>query len=162
MWLVTIELEHTEHVVVITERSRDIASLWFSQSLQAWTLSSVNRWPQCEWCLCVVSSPDHMLIPNQSLAREMTPQGFDWFSFWPIVTLPWCLKGTPPIVHGYSGEESGSYRIKTVPGDVPGGPMIKTLTSNAEGTGMGTKIPRAQKNKRKKQKQYPNKFNKGF
>lgn len=48
----------------------------------------------------------------------------------------------------HTGEESGSYRIKTVPGDVPGGPMIKTLTSNAEGTEMGTKIPRAQKNKR--------------
>ena len=83
-----------------------------------------------------------MLIPNQSLARVMTPQGFDWLSFWPIMTLLWCFIVTPPRAHGYS-EKSGSYRIKTVPGDFPGGPVIKTLPSNAEGTGTGAKIPRA-------------------
>ena len=89
----------------------------------------------------MVFSPDHMLIPNQSLAREMTPQGFDWLNSWPIMTLPWCLTVTPPIGHGYS--KSGRYRIKTVPGDFPGGPVIKTLLSNAEGTGTAAKIPRA-------------------
>ena len=53
-------------------------------------------------------------------------------------------------------------------GDFPGGPVVKTLPSNAgdEGSilGQGDKIPYASwpKNQNIKQKQYCNKFNKDF
>ena len=33
--------------------------------------------------------------------------------------------------------------LRLCQGTFPGGPVIKTLPSNAEGTGMGAKIPRA-------------------
>ena len=52
--------------------------------------------------------------------------------------------------------------------DFPGGPVVKTLPSNAGGAGLipgwGAKIPRASwpKNQNIKQKQYCNKFNKDF
>ena len=52
--------------------------------------------------------------------------------------------------------------------DFPGGPVVKTLPSNAGGAGSipgrGTKIPHASqpKNQSIKQKQYCNKFNKDF
>ena len=52
--------------------------------------------------------------------------------------------------------------------DFPGGPMVETSPSNAGGAGSipgwGTKIhmPRGQKPKNIKQKQYCNKFNKDF
>ena len=52
--------------------------------------------------------------------------------------------------------------------DFPGGPVVKTLPSNAEGVGSipgrGSKIPHASwpKNQSIKQKQYCNKFNKDF
>ena len=53
-------------------------------------------------------------------------------------------------------------------GDFPGGPVVKTLPSNAVGVGsipgQGIKIPHApwSENQNIKQKQYCNKFNKGF
>ena len=53
-------------------------------------------------------------------------------------------------------------------GDFPGGPVIKTLPSNAGGVGSipggGAKIPHASRSKNQniKQKQYCNKFNKDF
>ena len=52
--------------------------------------------------------------------------------------------------------------------DVPGGPVVKTLSSNAKGVslipGQGAKMPHAwwPKNQNIKQKQYYNKFNKDF
>ena len=52
--------------------------------------------------------------------------------------------------------------------DFPGGPVVKTLPSNAGGVGSipvrGAKIPQASgpKNQNMKQKQYCNKFNKDF
>ena len=52
--------------------------------------------------------------------------------------------------------------------DFPGGPVVKTLPSNAGGAGsipgQGAKIPHASwpKNQNIKQKQYCNKFNKDF
>ena len=52
--------------------------------------------------------------------------------------------------------------------DFPGGPVVKTLSSNAGGAGSnpgrGAKIPHASgpKNQNIKQKQYCNKFNKDF
>ena len=47
--------------------------------------------------------------------------------------------------------------------DVPGGPVVKTLPSNA-GAGQGAKIPHALRPKKQntKQNQYCNKFNKDF
>ena len=53
-------------------------------------------------------------------------------------------------------------------GNFPGGPVVKTLPSNAEGAGsipgQGTKIPYASQPKKQnvKQKQYCKKFNKDF
>ena len=53
-------------------------------------------------------------------------------------------------------------------GDFPGGPVVKTSTSNAGGAGsipgQGAEIPHASlpKNQNIKQKQYCNKFNKDF
>ena len=52
--------------------------------------------------------------------------------------------------------------------DFPGGPVVKTLPSNARGVGLilcqGAKIPHASqpKNQNIKQKQYCNKFNEDF
>ena len=52
-------------------------------------------------------------------------------------------------------------------GDFPGGPVVKTLLSNAGGVGsmpgQGAKIPLASwtKKQNRKQKRYCNKFNKG-
>jgi len=51
--------------------------------------------------------------------------------------------------------------------DCPGSPVVETLSSNAEGAGLipgqGAKIPRlGHKNQKIIQKQYCNKFNKGF
>ena len=52
--------------------------------------------------------------------------------------------------------------------DFPGGPVVKTLPSNAGGAGLipgwGAKIPHTSrpKNQKIKQKQYCNKFNKDF
>ena len=52
--------------------------------------------------------------------------------------------------------------------DFPGGPVVKTSPSNAEGAGSirgrGAKIPHSSqpKNQNRKQKQYCNKFNKAF
>ena len=52
--------------------------------------------------------------------------------------------------------------------DFPGGPVVKTLSSNAGGvgsiSGQGTKIPHASqpKNQNIKQKEYCNKFNEDF
>ena len=50
--------------------------------------------------------------------------------------------------------------------DFPGGPVVKTSLSNAEGEGLilglGTKISHGQNTKIIKQKQYCNKFNKDF
>ena len=57
---------------------------------------------------------------------------------------------------------------KTLLGNFPGGPVARTSPSNAGGVGSipgrGTKTPHASqlKNQKRKQKQYCNKFNKGF
>ena len=57
---------------------------------------------------------------------------------------------------------------KTLLGDFPGGPVVKTSPSNAGGVGLipgqGAKISHASRpeNQNIKQKQYCNKFNKGF
>ena len=61
---------------------------------------------------------------------------------------------------------SGRSRLKQ--GNFPGGPVVKTLTSDAGGTGpipgWGAKIPYASwpKNQNRKQNQYCNKLNKDF
>ena len=65
-------------------------------------------------------------------------------------------------------ENSIQFYQKLIWGDFPGGPVVKTLPSNAEGVGsipgQGIKIPHASwsENQNIKQKQYCNKFNKGF
>ena len=58
--------------------------------------------------------------------------------------------------------------VKNTCGDFPGGPVVKTLPSNAGGAGsipgQGAKIPHTlwPKNQNIKQKQFCNKFNKDF
>ena len=58
--------------------------------------------------------------------------------------------------------------FKSLLWDFPGGPVVKTSLSNAGGAGSipgrGAKIPHASppRNQNRKQKQYCNKFNKGF
>ena len=58
--------------------------------------------------------------------------------------------------------------VKTKVGDFPGGPVVKTLPSNAEGVGsipgQGIKTLHASwsENQHIKQKQYCNRFSKGF
>ena len=82
-------------------------------------------------------------------------------------------KGSPafPLICGYSpsqGREQTFFSLRIWVRDLPGGPVVKTLPSNAGSVGLipdkGVKIINAswpQKTKIK-EKQYCNKFNKDF
>ena len=70
--------------------------------------------------------------------------------------------------HLHQNPWSGMHLLKSTFWDFPGGPVVKTLSSNAGSAGSipgrGAKIPHASrpKNQNLKQKQYCNKFNKDF
>ena len=72
-----------------------------------------------------------------------------------------------PMYLSITGKENGNLKMSW-PRDFPGGPVVKTLPSNAGGAGLipgwGAKIPHTSrpKNQNIKQKQYCNKFNKDF
>ena len=88
------------------------------------------------------------------LRRAAQSQGTPWKkgNFWGILLVCWeYYKCTP----------------KDIPcGNLPGGPLVKTSSSNAEGVGsilgLRAEIPHALQPKNQNRKQYCNKFNKDF
>ena len=120
----------------------------------------VQEDPTC----CGATKPVH----HSYWACALDPASHNYWAHVPQLLKPVRLEPVLCNKRSHHNEKPAHHNKRVASGDFPGGPVVKTLPSNAGSTGStqgrGAKIPHASqpKNQNIKQKKYCNKFNKDF